>query len=156
MQLVHKDAALNKTRTVLIASLLSIVAGPLNAQRTYTKTTVCRVLSLGIANRIPNVEIKANVMADHMHSAVLTDPDCPGKGIFLDVSPSNAGQSVKEFDRVLWSDGPPGFGNRTVSGIFFGELKIAGRLPPNPGHKKISIALIKVKNLSDIRPHQEH
>jgi hypothetical protein len=102
------------------------------------------------------VEIKANVMADHMHSALLTDPECPGKGIFLDVSPSDADQSVTEFDHVLWSDGPPGFGNRTVSGIFFGELKIGGKFPLNPGHKKISIALIRVENLSDTGPHEEH
>ena len=147
---------MNKTWSVLIVLLLSIVACPLNAQHAYTKTTVCRVLSLGTANRTRNVEIKANVMADHMHSALLTDPKCPGKGIFLDVSPSNADQSVTEFDHVLWSDGPPGFGDRTVSGVFFGELKIGGKLPLNPGHKKISIALIRVGNLSDSHLREEH
>jgi hypothetical protein len=91
-----------------------------------------------------------------MHYALLTDAECPGKGIFLDVSPSNADQSVTEFDRILWSDGPPGFGKRTLRGIFFGKLKIGGELPLNPGHKKISIALIKVERLSDRRPHEEH
>lgn len=141
--------------SVLIALLLITVTGPLKAQRVYTKTTVCDVLSHGAAKRLRNVEIKANVMADHMHYALLTDPGCPGKGIFLDVSPSNADQSVKEFDHVLWSDGPPGFGNRTISGIFFGKLRIGGKLPLNPDRKKISIALIKVEQLSDTNAHQK-
>jgi hypothetical protein len=91
-----------------------------------------------------------------MHYALLTDAECPGKGIFLDVSPSNADQSVTEFDRILWSDGPPGFGKRTLSGVFFGKLKIGGELPLNPGHKKISIALVKVEHLSDTHPREEH
>jgi hypothetical protein len=147
---------MNKTWSVLIVSLLSIVAGPLNAQRAYTKTTVCRLLSLGAANLPKNVEIKANVMADHMHGALLTDPKCPGGGIFLDVSPSHADQSVTEFDHVLWSDGPPGFGDRTVSGVFFGELRIGGKLPLTPGHKKISIALLRVESLSDSHSREEH
>jgi len=147
---------MNRIWNVLIALLMGIVAVPLHAQRAYTKTTVCQVLSLGTAKRLRNVEIKANVMADHMHYALLTDPKCPGKGIFLDVSPSDAEESVTEFDHVLWSDGAPGFGNRTLSGIFFGELKIGGELPLNPGHKKISIALVKVEHLSDTHSHVEH
>lgn len=146
---------MKKIWTVLIAALLSMVASPLYAQRAYTKTTVCRVLNLGTASRARNVEIKANVMADHMHSALLIDPECPGKGIFLDASPSNADRSVTEFDSVLWRDGPPGFGSRTLSGIFFGELRIGGKLPLNPSHNRIGIALTRVEILSDTDPHEE-
>lgn len=147
---------MNKTLTVVIVALLGMMSAPLNAQRIFTKTTVCRVLSLGTANQLRYVEISANVMADHMHSALLIDPKCPGKGLFLGASPANADQSITEFDHVLWSDGPPGFGGRTVSGTFFGELKVGGNLPLNPGHKKLSIALIRVENLSDTRPHENH
>ena len=147
---------MNRLWLALIVLLLGLVTGPLFGQRIYTKTTVCHALSLRTAKRLRNVEIKANVMADHMHYALLIDPECPGKGIFLDASPSDADQSVREFDHVLWRDGPSGFGNRTISGIFFGELKIGGDLPLNPGHKKISIALIKVEHLSDTHSDEKH
>lgn len=145
-----------KTWILLIVSVLLLAYNPARAQRAYTRTTVCRVLSLGTSSRVRHVVIKADVMADHMHSALLTDPNCPGKGIFLDVSPDNADQSVAEFDRALWKDGAPGFGDRVLSGTFFGELRIGGKLPLNPGKKKISIALLKVEALSDTHPKDEH
>jgi hypothetical protein len=117
----------------------------------YVQTTVCRVLSSKAGSRPLNVEIKADIMADHRHSALLIDKQCPGKGIWLDVVPSDADTSVAEFDRVLWSDGSPGYGERRLSAIFFGKLRIGGPLPLNPKHKKISIALMRVENLSDSR-----
>lgn len=134
-----------KRSSALLIFLIAawVVAGtdPLWAQGHYTKTTVCQVLSLGTSNRALDVEIKAEVMADHMHGALLTDNECPGQGIWLEVSPENADPSVTEFDHVLWSDGPPGFGGRTLSGTFFGKLRIGGALPLNRKRKKISIAL---------------
>lgn len=139
----------------LIFILVASATDALRAQGRYEKTTVCQVLSLETNNRVLNVEIKADVMADHMHGALLTDNKCPGKGVWLDVSPKNADPSVTDFDHVLWSDGPPGFGSRTLSGRFFGKLRIGGPLPLNPKRKKISIALMRVENLSDVHPHEK-
>jgi len=139
----------------LIFILVVSATDALRAQEYYEKTTICQVLSLETNSRVLNVEIKADVMADHMHGALLTDNKCPGKGIWLGVSPKNADPSVTDFDHVLWSDGPPGFGSRTLSGTFFGKLRIGGPLPLNPKHKKISIALIRVENLLDARPHEK-
>ncbi len=124
---------------------------PRRAQRHYTKTSVCQVFNLGTANRVLNVEIKAAVMGDRMHGAFLIDAKCPGKALKLGVSLPNAAPSVSEFDRVYWSDGAPGFRGRTLSGTFFGKLRIGGVLPLNPKHREISIDLMSVENLSDAR-----
>jgi hypothetical protein len=138
------------TAILVFLGLIS-TADALCAQIHYTKTTICRVLSRVGTNRALNVEIQADVEADHMHGALLIDKRCPGVGLWLDVLPKDADASVTGFDHVLWSDGPPGFGGRMLSGRFYGRLRIGGPLPMNPKRKKISIALVRVEDLSDTR-----
>jgi len=115
------------------------------SQNTYKKTTVCHILSLGMANRPLNVQLDAGVLSDGMHGAILTDADCPGRGVYIGAVPDDADPSVLELQKALWSDGAPGTTGRKVSGTFFGKLRV------DHATHKISITLTRVENLVNVR-----
>lgn len=117
----------------------------MEAQITYKKTTVCKVLAAGKADRLLHVQIDADVTSDGRHGAILTDPSCSERGLLLDVFPSDADPSVADFEKTLWSNGSPGTTGRKVSGTFW------GRLTWDRSAKKLNIEIQRVENLQSIR-----
>jgi hypothetical protein len=115
------------------------------AQTIYKRTNVCRVLDLGKANRVLHVQLDAGVLSDGMHGAILTDTNCPDRGLYIGVIPDDADPSVLELQKSLWSDGAPGTTGRRVSGTFFGKLRLDHRT------KKISITVTRIEHLVNVR-----
>ena len=117
----------------------------IEGQSIYKKTTVCKVLAAGKADRLLHVRIDADVLSDGKHGAILTDSGCSDRGLLLDVFPAGADPSVADFEKTLWSDGSPGTTGRKVSGTFFGKLKW------DRSAKKLNIEVLRVENLRNIR-----
>lgn len=115
------------------------------SQTLYKRTSVCRVLALGKANRALNVQLDAGVLSDGMHGAILTDTRCPGRGLYLGVIPDDADPSVLALQQALWSDGAPGTTGRRVSGTFCGKLNWDRRT------RKLSIVVERVEHLVNDR-----
>ncbi len=136
---------MRRLRAALIIAVFSFSATIVPGQERFTKTSVCRVLKLGMVNRIREVEIDADVVSDGMHASILTDAKCPGRGLYLGVVSQDADPSVASFTKALWSDGAPGTTGRHVSGKFFGRLQL------DHNTKKVSISLARVKDLLNVR-----
>jgi hypothetical protein len=137
------------TRNLRLPFLLFAVFSCLANQRIcrgevhYAQRNLCSVLEAGPHNKEAYLAIEADVFADGMHIAMLTDPNCPGTGLRLGVPLPNADHdSLASLQSAIRSHGSPGTSGRRVHGTFFGKLRINGSTG------KLSFALSSVENLT--------
>jgi hypothetical protein len=104
----------------------------------YRAATVCAVLSNPNAYLQTYVGIDADVVTDGMHGTILTDKNCPNRGLLLDYPRHNADHSVADFETAITNRTTMG---KSVSGTFIGKVTW------DKADKRINYSLLSVKNL---------
>jgi hypothetical protein len=107
--------------TLLLAAILPICCG--ETSNVPIDVELCVIAANPAPFNGQLVQVRASVLADGHHGAVLFDARCPERGLGLDYAGARGTASVQRLDDAIFRTGRPGSADKDITALFVGTVR---------------------------------